>query len=160
MSPGTREPIAADELNIIDLNTVHPIDLDQLWQQESNQWRDQLFWDVPGSSMALVRALRGGSVQGRAVTVGAEVIGYSYYYIVTGNRGVISALVLAPPWRQANIGNALIQAIVADMHLSGVRRIESPSVSFDTSWPCDTFERLGFQAYWREFLRVKLAKLV
>ncbi len=156
MSANPTEPIAA-EPKIVDLVTIHAVDLDRLWQQEADQWRDRLLWDVPVNSVALLRALKNGSVQGRAVTAGTELVAYSYYFIVEGNRGVISALVVAPSWHHTQVGQALLQAVVKAMHQDHVTRIECPAVSFDSSWQTSAFEHLGFQIYWRDFLRTQLS---
>jgi len=156
VSQGTREPSALEPF-VVDLGRVDPAELDGLWQREASQWRERLYWDVPGSSAALWRALKSGSVQGKAVRVASGLAGYAYSHIISGQRGVISAFVIAPQWgRHTRVGDALLHAMLTDLHRFGLPRIECPSVSFEAPWLDAIFARQGFCAYGREFLRVNL----
>jgi ribosomal protein S18 acetylase RimI-like enzyme len=141
---------------VVDLERVDPAELDALWQRESSQWRERLYWEVPGSPAALWRAVKSGSVQGKAVRVESGLAGYAYAHIISGQRGVISAFVIAPQWGPTRVGDALLQAMLTDLHRFGLPRIECPSVSFEASWLDAIFTRQGFCAYGREFLRVHL----
>ncbi|MDH3600582.1 MAG: GNAT family N-acetyltransferase, partial [Candidatus Tectomicrobia bacterium] len=155
MSQGTREPSASEPF-IVDLVSVDPAELNGLWQREISQWRERLYWEVPGSPAALWRALKSGSVQGKAVRVGGRLTGYAYSHIISGQRGVISAFVIAPQWGHTGIGDTLLHAMLADLHDFGLPRIECPSVSFDAPWLNAIFTRQGFCVYGREFLRIDL----
>ena len=155
MSQGTREPSALEPF-VVDLGRVDPAELDGLWQREASQWRERLYWDVPGSSAALWRALKSGSVQGKAVRVESCLAGYAYSHIISGQRGVISAFVIAPQWGHTRVGDTLLHAMLTDLHRFGLPRIECPSVSFEAPWLDAIFARQGFCAYGREFLRVTL----
>lgn len=155
MSQGRREPSASEPF-IVDLVHVDPAELDGLWQREASQWRERLYWDVPGSPAALWRALKSGSVQGKAVRVQSYLAGYAYAHIISGQRGVISAFVIAPQWGHTRVGDTLLHAMLTDLHRFGLPRIECPSVSFEAPWLDAIFASQGFCAYGREFLRVNL----
>ena len=155
MSQGTQE-LSASEPSIVDLVSVDPSELDRLWQREASLWRERLYWEVPDRPAALWRALKSGSVQGKAVRVESRIAGYAYSHIISGQRGVISAFVIAPQWGHTRVGDTLLHAMVTDLHRFGLPRIECPSVSFDAPWLDAIFARQGFYAYGREFLRVNL----
>ena len=155
MSQGTREP-STSEPSIVDLARVDPADLGRLWQREASLWRERLYWEVPGNPSALWRALKSGSVQGRAVRVDAILAGYAYSHVINGQRGVISAFVVVPQWGHTGVGDTLLHAMVRELRRFGLRRIECPSVSFDAPWLADIFARQGFCTYGREFLRADL----
>ena len=155
VSQGTQEP-SASEPYIVDLVRVDPAELDDLWQREASLWRERLYWDVPGSPAALWRALKSGSIQGKAVRVESRLVGYAYSHIISGQRGVISAFVIAPQWGHTRVGDALLHALLTELHRFGLPRFECPSVSFDAPWLEAIFARQGFCAYGREFLRVDL----
>jgi GNAT superfamily N-acetyltransferase len=155
VSQGTRER-SASEPSIVDLVSVDPAELNGLWQREASLWRERLYWEVPGSPAILWRALQSGRVQGKAVRVGSLLAGYAYAHIISGQRGVISAFVIAPDWGPTRVGDLLLDAMVADLHRFGLPRIECPSVSFDAPWLEATFARQGFCVYGRQFLRAHL----
>jgi ribosomal protein S18 acetylase RimI-like enzyme len=135
---------------------VDPAELNDLWQREASQWRERLYWDVPGSPAILWHALKSGGVQGKAVRVESRLAGYAYSHIIGGQRGVIAAFVIAPQWGYTRVGDTLLHAMLTDLHRFGLPRIECPFVSFDAPWLPAIFTRQGFCAYGREFLRVDL----
>jgi ribosomal protein S18 acetylase RimI-like enzyme len=142
---------------VVDLCSVAPAELDDLWQHEVGLWRDRLRWDRSGIFTACRRALERGGLPGKVVRVGDQAIGYAYY-VIAGRLGVISGLAVSPVWSTTTAGEALLKATIDDLRSQGVRRLESPFVSFDCPWLVPMFERQGFRTYWREFLRLELRR--
>jgi ribosomal protein S18 acetylase RimI-like enzyme len=141
---------------IVDLCTVTPAELEGLWQHEEQWWREHLLWDISHPLEVLRRVIGRRGVPGKAVRVGTQTVGYTYY-VISGSLGVLSGLAVAPAWNIPEVGGSLLQATIAAIRQRGVRRIESPCVSMASPWLVPVCERAGLQPAWRAFLRVKLA---
>ncbi len=145
----------ASGVQVVDLCTVTPAELESLWRLETCCWRDRLRWDVSDVFGALRRVIGRGGLPGKAVRVDAHTVGYAYYGVAEG-VGVIAGLSVSPECSSLGVGGILLRESVAAIRRQGVRRIESQFVSFDAPWLTPCFEREGFRPYWREFLRVEL----
>lgn len=145
----------ASGVQVVDLCTVTPAELESLWQLETRWWHDRLRWDVSDVFGALRRVIERGGLPGKAVRVDAHTVGYAYYGVAQG-VGVIAGLSVSPECSSLGVGGILLGESVAAIRRQGVRRIESQFVSFDAPWLTPWFEREGFRPYWREFLRVEL----
>jgi ribosomal protein S18 acetylase RimI-like enzyme len=140
---------------VVDLSTVTPAELEGLWHHEEQWWREHLLWDISHPLEALRRVIGRRAVLGKAVRVGTQTVGYTYY-VISGSLGVLAGLVVAPAWNIPEVGESLLQATVEAIRQRGVRRIESPCVSMASPWLVPVCERAGLQAAWRAFLRVEL----
>jgi ribosomal protein S18 acetylase RimI-like enzyme len=145
---------ATSELQVVDLSAVRPAELEGLWQREGQLWRERLFWDVSDRFAALGRVVERGDLLGKAVRVGARIVGYTYY-VIGGHLGLIADLVASPESSTAATA-MLIQETVDEIRRTGVSRIESSFVSIDGPSLPPLLEREGFRTYWREFLRCEL----
>jgi hypothetical protein len=141
---------------IVDLYTVTPAEPEEIWHHEEHWWREHLLWDISHALEALRRVIGRRSVPGKAVRVGTQTVGYTYY-VISGSLGVLAGLVMAPAWNIPEVGESLLQATVDAIRQRGVRRIESPCMSMASPWLVPVCERAGLQAAWRTFLRVELA---
>ena len=144
-------------LQVVDLSRVRPQELKSLWEREVRLWRDKLDWDISGAMSALERAVDRGGLTGKAIRCGGVIAAYAYY-VVEGDRGVISGLVVSPSFRGPQIGTAILDAIVDEIDQRSVRRIETQFICFDAPWLMSCFEEHGFSTYWREFLRVSISR--
>jgi ribosomal protein S18 acetylase RimI-like enzyme len=143
---------------VIDLGSVMPSELEEIWHYEAQWWREHLLWDISPPLAALRRVIERRGVPGKAVRVGTQTVGYAYY-VITGNLGILSGLVVAPAWNTPEVGGSLLRATVEAIRQRGVQRIESPCVSMPSPWLVPVCERAGLQAAWRAFLRVELARV-
>ena len=153
-SIGSEHPIPS--FQIVDLCTVTPAELEELWHHEEQWWREHLLWDISHPLEALRRVIGRRGVPGRAVRVGTQTVGYTYY-VISGSLGVLAGLVVAPAWNIPEVGESLLRATIDAIRQRGVRRIEGPCVSMASPWLVPVCERMGLQAAWRAFLRVELA---
>jgi GNAT superfamily N-acetyltransferase len=142
---------------IVDLHTVKPAELQDLWACEVQLWRERLLWDRSDMWVALQRVLERGALPGKAVRVGARTVGYAFH-VIRGRLGVIVALSVGGDSRDSEVGGTLLQATVDDILRQGVRRIESQFVAIDRPWLIPAFEHAGFRTYWREVLRSELCQ--
>ena len=147
---------ALPNLQVVDLSRVRPLELKSLWEREVRLWRDKLDWDVSGAMSALERAVDRGGLTGKAIRCGGVIAAYAYY-VVEGDRGLISGLVVSS-YGGPQIGTAILDAIVDEIDQRNVRRIETQFIYFDAPWLVSCFEEHGFSTYWREFLRVSISR--
>jgi ribosomal protein S18 acetylase RimI-like enzyme len=105
----------------------------------------------------LRRVIGRRGVSGKAVRVGTQTVGYTYY-VISGSLGVLSSLVVTPAWNIPEVGESLFQATLDVIRQRGVRRIECPCVSMAAPWLVSMCERTGLQTAWRAFLRAELAR--
>src|SRR3712207_2287027 len=117
-------------MHVVDLRTVKPAELEDLWQHEIRWWRQCLLWDVSDAFAALRRLVARGDLPGKAVRVDSRTVGYTSYG-VSGGLGVISSFVVSPEYGVAAVTEALLRQTVDDMRRQGVSRIESQCLSGD-----------------------------
>ena len=134
-----------------------PSELEGIWRCEEQWWRERLLWDISDPLAALRRVVERQGVPGKAVRVGTQTVGYAYY-VISGDLGVLSGLVVLPAWDTPEVGGSLLQATVDAIRQQGVRRIESSCVSMASPWLVPVCERAGLQTSWREFLRLDLPR--
>ncbi len=161
ISSQRKEPlarVAVSGAQIVDLQTVNPVELQDLWACEVQVWHERLLWDRSDMWVALQRALERGALPGKAVRVGARTVGYAFY-IIRGRLGVIVALNVGAGWRDAEAGETLLQATIDEIRRQGVYRIESQFVAVDCPWLLPAFNQAGFRTYWREVLRSELRRV-
>lgn len=144
-------------LEVVDLGRVRPRELVHLWEREIRLWREVLGWDVSDAVRGLSRAVDRGGLLGKVARSGGEALGYTYFG-VEGSRAVISGLVV-PPHRGAEVGEALVDALLEDVGRLRVRRVETQFLCFESEWLAPCFESHGFDTHWREFLRLDLDRV-
>ncbi len=120
-------------------------------------WREKLDWDVGGAIAALERAVDRGGLSGKAVRYGGAIVAYAYY-VVEGDRGVISGFVVSPSFRDPQLGITMLRAMLDDLDRRHVRRIETQFICFDAPWLAACFEEYGFRTHWRDSLRASLSR--
>jgi Acetyltransferase (GNAT) domain len=128
------------DVQIVDLCTVTATELEALWQGEETLWRQRLLWDISAVLATLRRMVARGNLPGKAVRVGEQTVGYTYYGI-TGRLGCIANLVITPAWNQPEVGEPLLRATLEALHARGVARIESRCVASDSPWLVAACER-------------------
>jgi ribosomal protein S18 acetylase RimI-like enzyme len=146
------------DVQIVDLCTVTATELEALWQGEEALWRQRLLWDISEVLETLRRMVARRGLPGKAVRVGEQTVGYTYYGI-TGRLGCVANLVITPAWNQAEVGEPLLRATLEALHARDVSRIESRCVASDSPWLVAACERWGLRTYWREFLRLDLSQI-
>ena len=142
----------AANLQVVDLSCVRPYELRSMWDREVRLWRERFDWDVTTAMSALERAVDRGGLVGKAIRCDGVTAAYAYY-VVEGDRGVISGLRVSSGFRDSEIGRMMLHAILEDFSRRRVRRIETQFVCFDAPWLAECFEAEGFQTFWRDFLR-------
>jgi ribosomal protein S18 acetylase RimI-like enzyme len=142
---------------IVDLCTVKPAELQDLWENDVRLWREHLLWDRADLWVPLRRVLERGAMRGKAVRAEGRTVGYTFY-VIRARLGVIIALTIGPSRSDTQVGGMLLQATLDAIRHQGVQRIEGQFVAIDSPWLVPAFERAGFRTSWRDLLRSKLCR--
>ena len=147
----------ASGVEIVELTSLGPEDLEGLWTEERRHWKELLYWDSEPAT-ALVRAAVGRRrLPGKVVLAGGKVVGCGYY-LVDRSRAVLGGFTLAKGARTSVIVVALAKSLLAAVQSKpGVCRIETQFVPFELSSLREAFLAGGFREFERVFLRSDLA---
>lgn len=110
---------------LLDLWQVRGQDLDAMLGEEIRTWRHELDWDFQPSADLVRRFVDVHALNGYALLIGDEVVGYSYY-VCEEHKGLVGDLYLQAEYRTADNEHRLLGAVVDHLvRTPYVRRIES-----------------------------------
>ncbi|HXV62174.1 MAG TPA: N-acetyltransferase [Vicinamibacteria bacterium] len=150
-------------LQVADLRSLPSTELERFWKLEIAIWREQLEWDVSAAVASLRQAFERGSLRGKAVRIGARTSAFGYY-LVEGDRAVVSGLGVVPDerpmdgWSRGDLAHMLLSSLLGELRARRIRRIESQLITPDASWLVSSFQREGFRLHWRDFHRLPLER--
>ena len=107
------------------LRDIHVEDLEPVLEEEVRTWREKLSWDFQPSADLVRRFVGMQALLGRAVSVGEEIVGYSYY-VCEDVKGLIGDLYVLEEYATEEVESRLLEAVIQDIvETPFVRRIES-----------------------------------
>jgi ribosomal protein S18 acetylase RimI-like enzyme len=110
---------------LLDLWQVRGQDLDDMLEEEVRTWRHELDWDFQPSADLVRRFVDVHALNGYALLIGDEVVGYSYY-VCEEHKGLVGDLYLRAEYRTADNEHRLLGAVVEHLiRTPYIRRIES-----------------------------------
>ncbi len=110
---------------LADLWQVRPVELAAMLAEEIVAWREQLDWDFSASAELVRRFVEVHALNGFALLVGDEAVGYAYY-VCEEHKGLVGDLFVREGFRTPELEHRLLAAVVDQlMSTRGVRRIES-----------------------------------
>jgi ribosomal protein S18 acetylase RimI-like enzyme len=110
---------------LADLWQVRPTELAAMLAEEIVAWREQLDWDFSASAELVRRFVDVHALNGFALVVSEEAVGYAYY-VCEEHKGLVGDLFLREEFRTPELEQRLLAAVVDQlMHTRGMRRIES-----------------------------------
>ena len=110
---------------LVDLHRTQASQLEALLDEEIVTWREQLDWDYQGSADLVRRFVGMRALSGYALTLGSEIIGYSYY-VCEDTKGLIGDLYVRDLYRCPQYEDQLLMAVLAAMKkVPNLGRIES-----------------------------------
>lgn len=110
---------------LLDLWQVRAQDLDAMLEEEIRTWRHELDWDFQPSADLVRRFVDVHALNGYALLIGDEVVGYSYY-VCEEHKGLVGDLYLRAEYRTADNEHRLFGAVVDHLlRTPYVRRVES-----------------------------------
>jgi ribosomal protein S18 acetylase RimI-like enzyme len=111
--------------DLIDLWQVRVDELEGMLQEEIATWRERLEWDFRASAELVRRFVEVHALNGFALLVGDEAVGY-VYYVCEEHKGLIGDLFLCEDFRTPECEHRLLAAAIDQlMNTRGIRRIES-----------------------------------
>lgn len=143
---------------ILDLRRIRLEDLNSVLEEETRSWRDRLHWDFTPSAELVRRFVGIQALSGFALAVHGEVIGYSYF-VCEDRKGLIGDLYVMDDYRNAYSEQMLLSSVVEALaRESGVRRIESQLMMFDSSFGHDLPKSGSLTIHRRNFMSMELAR--
>ncbi len=110
---------------LADLWQVRPAELAAMLAEEIAAWREQLDWNFSASAELVRRFVEVHALNGFALLVGDEAVGYAYY-VCEEHKGLVGDLFVRDEFRTPELEHKLLAAVVDQlMNTRGVRRIES-----------------------------------
>jgi ribosomal protein S18 acetylase RimI-like enzyme len=110
---------------LVDLWRVGVDEMQPMLEDEIQTWREELDWDFRASADLVRRFIDVHALNGFALLVGGESVGYAYY-VREEHKGLIGDLYLREEYRQPEYEYQLLGALISQLtETRGVRRIES-----------------------------------
>jgi ribosomal protein S18 acetylase RimI-like enzyme len=110
---------------LADLWQVRPAELAALLAEETGAWREQLYWDFHASAELVRRFVEVHALNGFALLLDDEAVGY-VYYVCEEHKGLVGDLYVREEFRTPELEHRLLAAVLDQlMSTRGVRRIES-----------------------------------
>jgi len=144
-------------MQIIDLRQVNSRSLEELFQEESRYWREELYWDYRPSIDLIRRFVDSRSLGGYAAVEDHHLAGYGFY-VLEDHKGLIGGLFVSPRHPpQGPITERLLAEMVGALRaIPGVERIEAQLMPFGTELDAPLLSRY-FRLYPRQFMLLSLA---
>lgn len=110
---------------LADLWQVRPAELAALLAEETSAWREELYWDFHASAELVRRFVEVHALNGFALLMDDEAVGY-IYYVCEEHKGLVGDLYVRDEFRTPELEHRLLAAVLDQlMSTRGVRRIES-----------------------------------
>jgi len=118
---------------VVDLRHISSDDLEPVLEEETRTWRDTLEWDFSRSADLVRRFVDLRALNGSALVLQGEVIGYSYY-VYEEQKGLVGDLYVRREFRRIEDENRLLENVLnALMTAPQISRIESQLMMIDSS---------------------------
>ena len=74
----------ASGVEIVELKSLGPENLEGLWTEERRHWKESLYWDSEPATALVRSAVRRRRLPGKVILAGGKVVGCGYYLIDGG----------------------------------------------------------------------------
>jgi ribosomal protein S18 acetylase RimI-like enzyme len=144
---------------ILDLRRIPLEDLNPVLEEETRSWQERLHWDFSPSADLVRRFVGIQALSGYALAIHGRVVGYSYF-VCEDRKGLIGDLYVMDDYRDARSESMLLSSVVdALARDSGVRRIESQLMMFDSGFANDLPKSGALRIHRRNFMSMDLARV-
>lgn len=131
--------------------------LEQLFDEECDEWLELLKWDYRGASTLIRDVARQRQLAGLVAMSGSATVGFAYY-LIEGSRCSIGDIYVSRPWRGMGIDGDMAEAVLDKLdHVGRVRRIESQCVGVGNHDADVLFQSRGFQRLERSYMLAEVA---
>jgi ribosomal protein S18 acetylase RimI-like enzyme len=140
------------DLRIIPLAEADLAGLEQLFDEQCDEWLALLMWDYRGASRLIREVTRKRELSGVAATVGGATIGFSFY-VIEGGRCSIGDIYVSKAWRGIGADRQMAAAILDKLDgITQLRRIESQCVSIANDGANELLSARGFRRFERHYM--------
>jgi ribosomal protein S18 acetylase RimI-like enzyme len=152
-------PALSRTQEIVDLRQISARDLDDLLNEETDAWRDELQWDFSKAADLVRRFVDLRALSGSALLEDGAVIGY-VYYVIEEHKGLIGDLYVRRACRGVDPEARLLEAALDPLlNGAGVSRVESQLMMLES--PANRVLPFVHRAssFQRLFMRVDLERV-
>ena len=143
-------------MQIVDLRQLHSRSLEGLFQEETQRWRDELFWDYRPSIDLVRKFVDSHSLGGYAAIDNGQPVGYGFY-VLEDHKGLIGGLFVSSAHPQADATEQLLAELVAALRATPrLQRIEAQLMPFGVELD-PAFLSQHFRLHSRHFMVLPLA---
>ena len=140
------------EVRMIPMAETDLAALEQLFDEECDEWLELLKWDYKGASMLVRDVARQRQLAGLVAMSGNATVGFAYY-LIEGPRCSIGDIYVSRPWRGMGIDGDMAEAVLDKLDQVGrVRRIESQCVGVGNHDADVLFQARGFERLERSYM--------
>jgi ribosomal protein S18 acetylase RimI-like enzyme len=151
-------PLKNAELRTIPLREANLTELEALFDEQCDEWLEDLRWDYQGPSRMIREVARQRELSGFAAVSGNCVAGFAYYVIEAG-RCSIGDIYVSKDWRGAGADRQMLAAMLDEIERQPhVRRIESQCIGMGNDGASALFASRNFQRFDRYYMIADLSR--
>jgi len=140
---------------IVDLRQINSRQLEPLFEEEAQHWREELHWDYRGSLELIKKFLDARSLSGCAAMENGRPAGYAFY-VLEDHKGLLGGLFVSPSYRQLAISQLLLGEMLSTLRATPrIERIEAQLMPFGCALD-GVLVQHGFRLYTRQFMLLPL----
>jgi ribosomal protein S18 acetylase RimI-like enzyme len=147
-------PLITHDIHVIPLADADFVGLEQLFDEQCEEWLALLGWDYSGPSRLIRDVVRERDLSGFVALSGTHTVGFAFY-VIESNRCSIGDIYVAKNWRGVGVDKQLAEALLEKLEATPrLRRIESQSVSIENHGIYSAFEAYGFKRFERDYMMI------
>lgn len=142
-------------MQIADLRQVRSRALEELFQEEVEHWRKELYWDYRPSQQLIRKFIDSHSLTGYVALEGKQPAGYGFY-VVEEQKGLIGGLFVSPRFPQIELSQKLLEEMLETLRGTPlIERVEAQLMPFGAALDCVLAEQ-KFRLHQRQFMLLEL----
>ena len=142
-------------MQIVDLRQVRSRALEELFQEEAEHWRKELYWDYRPSQQLIRKFIDSRSLTGYAAMEGKQPSGYGFY-VVEEQKGLIGGLFVSPRFPQIELSKKLLEEMLETLRGTPlIERVEAQLMPFGAALDSVLAEQ-NFRLHKRQFMVLEL----
>src|SRR5690242_14103438 len=143
-------------MQIVDLRQVRSRALEELFQEEAEHWRRELYWDYRPSQQLIRKFIDSRSLTGYAALNGKRPAGYGFY-VIEEQKGLIGGLFVSPRYPQIELSRMLLVEMLESLRGTPlIERVEAQLMPFGAALDSVLTEQ-HFRLHQRQFMILELA---
>jgi ribosomal protein S18 acetylase RimI-like enzyme len=144
-------------MQIVDLRTLQSRSLENLFQEETRHWREELHWDYRASIALIRKFIDSRALGGYAALEDNQPKGYGFY-VLEDHKGLIGGLFVSSQCAQGPITQALLTEMLSTLQATPrLERIEAQLMPFGSELD-PAFLSQHFRLHTRQFMLLPLAE--